>query len=71
VDARDRTHSTEETGLCKSRLARSRLLRADVHARVQTDHGGGAAEWRTAISQARKHHHDDVVAYLQSLGARE
>ena len=34
-------------------------------------HGQGGGEWRTAISQARKNGHLDVVRYLESRGARE
>ena len=50
---------------------------ADIHARIfseKTDYRGGTAragEWRTALSQARKNHHADVVKYLESLGARD
>jgi beta-lactamase regulating signal transducer with metallopeptidase domain len=46
---------------------------ADVHARIWNGRGGrdDNGEWRTAISQARKNGHVDVVAYLQSRGARE
>jgi hypothetical protein len=43
---------------------------ADVHARIYTDRYDGTGEWRTAISQARKNRHTDVVRYLESLGAR-
>jgi beta-lactamase regulating signal transducer with metallopeptidase domain len=51
---------------------------ADVHARIYSERAsvtesGGAryGEWRTAISQARKNGHLDVVRYLESRGARE
>ena len=51
---------------------------ADVHARIYSERAvvttSGAAhngEWRTAISQARKNGHMDVVRYLESRGARE
>jgi hypothetical protein len=44
---------------------------ADVHARILSDRYPRGGEWRTAISQARKNGHLQVVAYLQSQGARE
>ena len=46
---------------------------ADVHVRIWADRGGrpDAGEWRTALSQARKNRHMDVVQYLESRGARE
>ena len=46
---------------------------ADVHARIFSRRGGrdDGGEWRTAISQARKNGHMDVVRYLQSKGAVE
>ncbi|HYE85835.1 MAG TPA: ankyrin repeat domain-containing protein [Vicinamibacterales bacterium] len=44
---------------------------ADVHARIWTDRYDGGGEWRTALSQARKNRHFEVVKYLESLGARD
>lgn len=44
---------------------------ADLHARIYSEKYQGGGEWRTAISQARKNGHMDVVTYLQSRGARE
>jgi len=44
---------------------------ADIHARIYSEKYQGRGEWRTAISQARKNGHLDVVAYLQSRGARD
>jgi bla regulator protein blaR1 len=44
---------------------------ADIHARIYSEKYQDRGEWRTAISQARKNGHMDVVAYLQSRGARE
>lgn len=46
---------------------------ADVNARIWNSRGGrdDNGEWRTAISQARKNGHMDVVRYLESRGARE
>lgn len=44
---------------------------ADIHARIYTERSRGTGEWRTALSQARKNGHADVVKYLQSLGAVE
>jgi beta-lactamase regulating signal transducer with metallopeptidase domain len=44
---------------------------ADIQARIKNERYDGASEWRTAISQARKNGHMDVVKYLTSLGARE
>jgi len=44
---------------------------ADIHTRIYSDRYDGAGEWRTAVSQARKNRHDEVVKYLESLGARE
>jgi len=44
---------------------------ADIHARIYSEKYQGGGEWRTAISQARKNGHMDVVAYLQARGARE
>jgi beta-lactamase regulating signal transducer with metallopeptidase domain len=44
---------------------------ADIHTRIWTDRFDGRGEWRTALSQARKNGHMQVVKYLQSLGARE
>lgn len=44
---------------------------ADIHARIFSEKYQGRGEWRTAISQARKNGHLDVVAYLQSRGARD
>lgn len=44
---------------------------ADVNARVRVDRWGtNTSEVRTALSQAQKNGHDDVVAYLRSVGAR-
>jgi ankyrin repeat protein len=44
---------------------------ADVHAKIYSEKYQGGGEWRTAISQARKNGHMDVVRYLESRGARE
>ncbi len=45
---------------------------ADIHAKILTSKiRQGNGEWRTAISQARKNGHMDVVRYLESRGARE
>jgi beta-lactamase regulating signal transducer with metallopeptidase domain len=44
---------------------------ADINTRIYTDRYDGTGEWRTAISQARKNRHYDVVKYLESLGALE
>jgi ankyrin repeat protein len=44
---------------------------ADVHARIYSERYPNGGEWRTAISQARKNGHMDVVRYLESRGARE
>jgi beta-lactamase regulating signal transducer with metallopeptidase domain len=46
---------------------------ADIHTRIWTVRGGrpDQGEWRTALSQARKNGHTQVVRYLESLGARE
>jgi beta-lactamase regulating signal transducer with metallopeptidase domain len=45
---------------------------ADVHTKIYSEKWqGNREEWRTAMSQARKNGHTDVVQYLQSRGARE
>lgn len=44
---------------------------ADIHAKIYSERYPRGGEWRTAISQARKNGHQDVVAYLQSRGARD
>jgi beta-lactamase regulating signal transducer with metallopeptidase domain len=46
---------------------------ADANARIWNGRAGRGevGEWRTAISQARKNGHLDVVRYLESRGARE
>jgi len=45
---------------------------ADIHTRIRNErYDGSGGEWRTALSQARKNGHTNVVQYLQSLGARE
>ena len=44
---------------------------ADIHAKIWTEKYSGGGEWRTAISQARKNGHRDVVNFLQARGARE
>ena len=46
---------------------------ADVNARVWADSGfrQSDGEWRTPLSMARRGRHEDVVAYLRSVGARE
>ncbi|MEP6782283.1 MAG: M56 family metallopeptidase [Acidobacteriota bacterium] len=44
---------------------------ADIHTRIRTERYDGDAEWRTAISQARKNGHASVVKYLEGLGARD
>ena len=47
---------------------------ADIHTRILAGRWNGRQseeEWRTALSQARKNRHMQVVSYLESLGARE
>jgi beta-lactamase regulating signal transducer with metallopeptidase domain len=47
---------------------------ADIHTRIGVRRGMSGRveeEWRTALSQASKNRHGDVVQFLQSLGARE
>ena len=47
---------------------------ADIHTRIRAERWNGRQseeEWRTALSQARKNRHMQVVSYLESLGARE
>jgi hypothetical protein len=44
---------------------------ADIHTRIWNERYDGRGEWRTALSQAMKNGHNNVVKYLQSLGARE
>jgi beta-lactamase regulating signal transducer with metallopeptidase domain len=44
---------------------------ADIHARIWNERYDGRGEWRTALSQARRNGHSNVVQYLESLGARE
>jgi len=45
---------------------------ADIHTKIYSEKWqGNREEWRTAMSQARKNGHIDVVQYLQSRGARE
>lgn len=44
---------------------------ADIHTRIRNDRYQGGTEWRTAISQARKNGHINVVKYLESRGARD
>lgn len=44
---------------------------ADIHTKIYSEKYQGGGEWRTAISQARKNGHLDVVRYLESRGARE
>jgi beta-lactamase regulating signal transducer with metallopeptidase domain len=47
---------------------------ADIHTRIWTARGIGNSvegEWRTALSQARKNRHMNVVRYLEGLGARD
>lgn len=44
---------------------------ADVNTRIHTDRFDSGGEWRTAVSQARRNGHMNVVKYLESLGARE
>jgi beta-lactamase regulating signal transducer with metallopeptidase domain len=44
---------------------------ADIHARIRTEKYEGGVEWRTAIGQARKNGHVNVVKFLESRGARE
>jgi beta-lactamase regulating signal transducer with metallopeptidase domain len=43
---------------------------ADIHTKIYSGRVNGG-EWRTAISQARKNGHMEVVRYLESRGARE
>jgi len=46
---------------------------ANVNARVRAGRqfGGRGGEWRTPLSMARRHGHDDVVRILRAAGARE
>jgi beta-lactamase regulating signal transducer with metallopeptidase domain/ankyrin repeat protein len=45
---------------------------ADIHTKIYSEKWqGNGEEWRTAMSQARKNGHLDVVRYLESRGARE
>jgi bla regulator protein blaR1 len=46
---------------------------ANVNERIFADYSGrdGRGEWRTAMSQAAKNGHTNVVEYLKSVGARE
>jgi len=45
---------------------------ADIHTKIYSEKWQGhREEWRTAMSQARKNGHMDVVRYLESRGARE
>jgi hypothetical protein len=44
---------------------------ADIHTRIRNERYDGGSEWRTALSQARKNRHQQVVTYLESLGARD
>lgn len=44
---------------------------ADIHTRIWNDRVDGGGEWRTAVSQARKNRHMNVVQYLESLGAKD
>ena len=46
---------------------------ANVNARVWSERRAGAesGEWRTPLNMARRRGHTDVVAFLQSAGARE
>jgi beta-lactamase regulating signal transducer with metallopeptidase domain len=44
---------------------------ADIHTKIYSEKYQGGGEWRTAISQARKNGHLDVVRYLESRGACE
>ena len=44
---------------------------ADIHARIYSEKYQGGGEWRTAVSQARKNGHRNVVSYLESRGARD
>lgn len=47
---------------------------ANIHTRIRAERWNGRQsdeEWRTALSQARKNRHMQVVSYLESLGARE
>jgi hypothetical protein len=43
---------------------------ADIHTRIWNERYQGGGEWRTAISQARKNGHSEVVRFLQSRGAQ-
>lgn len=44
---------------------------ADIHVRLENQRYQGGSEWRTAIGQARKNGHTQVVKFLESLGARD
>jgi hypothetical protein len=44
---------------------------ADIHTRIWNERGPSGGEWRTALSQARKNGHTDVVQFLQSRGAQQ
>jgi ankyrin repeat protein len=43
---------------------------ANIHTRILNERADGGSQWRTALSQARKNRHNNVVQYLESLGAR-
>jgi len=44
---------------------------ADIHTRIWNERYQGGGEWRTAMSQARKNGHTEVVRFLQSRGAQQ
>jgi hypothetical protein len=76
----DQVVSGDENALISASSAGSlnvvRLLvdrRADINARVwvEPNQWRPDGEWRTALSEARRHGHQDVVQFLLSVGARD
>ena len=76
----DQVVSGDENALISAsgagRLNVVRLLverRADINARVwvEPNRWRTDGEWRTALSEARRYGHQDVVQYLMSVGARD
>ena len=60
-----------EQGHLRDRAAARREGRRHPREDLRPRGTQGGGEWRTAISQARKNGHTDVVKYLESRGARE